>query len=150
MIEYSFVPLHTVTCEIAPNVARHYEEIKKADDNKGPPDMDWEQYNRASRLGHAVAVVARNDGQMVGYACFTIGYNPRYKKVLEANSQGLFVEKEFRSEVGEEIIDRADTFLKEIGVNEINYDNDDEVFGRFISKKGYRVKSKVWSKKHGQ
>lgn len=148
MIEYSFVPLHTVTCEIAPNVARHYDEIKTEGD-KGPPDMDWEQYDRASRLGHAVAVIARHDGQMIGYSCFTIGFNPRYKTILEANSAGLFVEKEYRAEVGEEMIDRAEQFLNGLGVKEINYDNDDEVFGRWISKKGYSVKSKLWSKKHG-
>ncbi len=149
MIDYSFVPLHTVSCEIAPNVARHYDEIKTPDDY-GPPDMDWETYNAASRAGYAVAVVARHEGVMVGYACFTIGYNPRYKTVLEANSAGVFVEKEFRAEAGEEIVQRADDYLKGIGVKETNYMGNDEVFGRLLRKNGYAQNYKVWSKKYGQ
>ncbi len=149
MIKFSFVPFHHVYDEIAPNAARYYDEMNVEGDQSAP-DINWPLYLAISKAGAAVVVTARDKGELIGYAAFTISSNPRHQQVIEATLASIFVEKPYRTKIGLKIVAEADKFLKQIGVHETNYVLDDELFGRVLRKKGYRAKYKVWSKKYGQ
>lgn len=141
------MPFHAIGHEIAPNVARHYQEMTDGDDY-GPPNIDWDGYLAASYAGRCVAVTVRDNGKLVGYSVYSIGNNPRYRHIIEANSDGIFLEKEYRGAVSREFIKKADEYLQSMGIHETNYVLSDDRVGRTLS--GYTSKYKIWSKKYGQ
>jgi GNAT superfamily N-acetyltransferase len=148
-VNFDFVPLHFVVDEIEPNVARHYEEMTEGDDY-GPPNIDWDMYIAASRANQCVCVTARDGAQLVGYGVFTVGPNPRYKHILQADSSGIFLEKEYRGTWGPAMLAAIDDYLKGIGVHETNYTLSDARVGKLLEKQGYKQTYKVWSVSYGQ
>lgn len=150
MIEFDFVQFHLVAGEIAPNVARHYREMSEGDDY-GPPNIDWDTYIQASVNGQCMTVTARDKNKLIGYAVYVIGRNPRYKHILEAESNGVFLEKEYRGKIGIRLLKKADEFLSKIGVQETNYTLSDERVGKILERNGYQTHYRIWSKKyHGK
>lgn len=146
MIEFGFVPLHEVAREIAPNIGRHYAEMTDGDDY-GLPDIDWDSYLAASYAGCVRVVTARDNGILVGYSVFTLGNNLRYKNLIEANSDGIFLEKEYRGALFKEFKKKIDEYLPSIGVREVNYCLSDDRVGRAL---GCKTTHKVWSKRYGK
>lgn len=149
MVEFDLVPFHRIIAEIAPNTERHYHEMTDGDDY-GPPDIDWNLYYQAGKANQCIAVTVRDGGKLVGYAVFTIGRNPRYRKLLEAHSDGIFLEREYRGKIGMQLLSKCDEYLQKIGVQEANYTISDELIGKLLQRKGYQSKYKIWSKKYGQ
>jgi hypothetical protein len=144
MIEFNFVPFHLVAGEIAPNVARHYREMTDGDDY-GPPNIDWDTYIQASVNGQCMTVTARDNGKLIGYSVYVIGNNPRYKHIIEADSNGIFLEKEYRGKIN--FFKEADKFLKKIA-HETNYTLSDERVGKMLERNGYKSSYKIWSIKY--
>lgn len=149
MISFDFVPLHDVAHEIQPNVERHYAEMSDGDDY-GPPEIDWETYLQASRIGLCRVVTVRDNGVLVGYSVYSIGRNLRYKNLIEASSDGIFLEKEYRGELSIRLLNKADEYLSNLGVKETNYTESDDRLGRLLARSGYQSKYKIWSKRYGQ
>lgn len=146
---FDFVALHHVVDEIKPNVARHYEEMTDGDDY-GVPDIDWDSYLAASVAGHIKVVTMRDDGKLVGYGAFTVGFNPRYKTILEATSDGIFIEKPYRGKYAQQFLRKCDFYLIMLGVREINYTLSDERIGKLLARNGYKQKYKVYGVTYGQ
>lgn len=149
MIEFDFVPFHLVAGEIAPNVSRHYQEMTDGDDY-GPPNIDWDTYIHASIQGQCLTVTVRDKKKLIGYSVYIVGPNPRYKHIIEASSNGIFLEKEYRGKHGIHFMKKADEFLKKMGVHETNYTLSDERVGKILERQGYETKYKIWSVKYGQ
>lgn len=149
MIAFGFVPLHEIAHEIAPNVARHYTEMTDGDDY-GAPDIDWDAYIATSKAGLCRAVTVRDQGKLVGYSVYSIGRNPRYKTRIEASSDGIFLEKEYRGKYGDQLIKKADEYLKNLGIHETNYIESDDRVGNLLARNGYQSPYRIWSKKYGQ
>lgn len=141
-LEWSFVPAHTIFAEIAPNIARHYAEMSEGDDY-GCPNIDWDYYLQASMSGQCVAVTLRDKGHLVGYNILTISTNPRYKHLVEASGNGLFVERPYRGRYGILLIKKAEEYLK---THEINYCIGGERFSKLLTRLGYKTTYKIWSK----
>lgn len=145
---FNFVPLHSVAGEIAPNVERHYHEMSEPDEY-GVPNIDWDAYLSASYSGQCFVLTARDDGKLIGYAVYTISKNPRYKHLIEATGNGIFIEKPYRGRLGIKILKIADEYLEKLGVHETSY-----IMGgraeKLLSRHGYKSTYKVWSKKYGQ
>lgn len=146
-MEFDFVPFHRIAAEIAPNIARHYTEMSEGDDY-GAPNLDWDSYLAASQAGQCVAVTLRDQGELVGYSVFFISRNPRYKHLIEASNNGIFLEKKYRGGYGRALSKKSDEYLQAAGVNETNYTLSDDRVGRMLG--GYQSNYKVWSKKYGQ
>lgn len=142
------VAFHEVAKEIAPNIARHHREMNKSDEY-GVPNIDWENYLELSHAGQCVAAILRDGENLAGYSVYTIGFNPRYKHILEASSDGTFLEKEYRGR-GLELLRKAHEFLFSMGVQEINYITNDETFGKLLERRGAEQSYKIWSVKNGQ
>lgn len=119
-------------------------------DGYGTPDIDWHTYIQASRAGLCRVVTVRDDNKLVGYAVYSLGRNLRYKNIIEASSDGIFLEKEYRGKLSAELIKRADQYLKTLGIHETNYILSDDRVGRLLGRSGYQSKYKVWSRKYGQ
>ena len=149
MITFDFVPLHQVGHEIAPNVERHYSEMSDGDDY-GIPQIDWDSYIAASHIGLCRVVTVRDEGELVGYAVYSIGRNLRYKNRIEASSDGVFLEKPYRGKLSNELLNMADKFLSELGIHETNYILSDDRVGKLLGRKGYKSKYKIWSKIYGK
>lgn len=147
MIEFGFVPLHEIAREIAPNITRHYTEMTEGDDY-GYPNIDWDLYLEASFAGQCKVVTVRDNGKLVGYSVFTLGRNLRYKNMIEANNNGLFLEKSYRGHLSRLLMKKSDEYLKAIGIHETNYTLSDDRIGRMLA--GYESKYKIWSIKYGQ
>lgn len=143
------MPFHAVGHEIAPNVARHYTEMSDGDDY-GQPNIDWDYYLAASHVGQCVAVIARDGEKLIGYSVYTIGNNPRYKHIIEASSDGIFLEKPYRGRLGLKFLTKANEYLSRLGVQETHYIESDETFGRMLRRVGAQSKYKIWSIKNGQ
>jgi len=143
LIEISFVPVNEVCGEIAPHVARHSRE---AEGNEANVNIDWEAYISSGLTGLCWAVTARDSGKLIGYAIYTIANNPRFKHIIEATSDGIFLEKEYRGKVA--LQKKAAEILKGVGVHEINYIlRENSKFGKVLERDGYCPNYKIWSLK---
>lgn len=139
--------MHWVIAELKPNVDRYYSEMTEGDDY-GPPDVDWDMYESASRSGQCRVVTVRDNGKLIGFSIFVISTNQRYKNRIEANSDGIFLEKPYRGQLSKALLNKSDEYLQAIGVHETNYTLSDDRIGRMLP--GYKSTYKVWSKKYGQ
>lgn len=148
MITFGIAHLHDVYEEIKPNVARHYAEMSDGDDY-GTPEIDWDSYLAASRANRCVVVTVRDEKKLVGYSVYSLGANPRYKNLVMASSDGIFLEKPYRGKLSRQLIKKADEYLKNIGVHETVYILSDDRVGQLLSRDGYQSKYKVWSHKYG-
>ncbi len=146
-ITFDFVPLHTVVREIAPHVGTHYAQMTDGDDY-GFPDIDWDSYLLASQAGLCRVVTVRDGGKLVGYSVYSFGRNLRYKEIIEASSDGIFLEKEYRGKLSSELLKRADQYLKALGIHETSYVLSDERVGKLLARNGYTAKYKVWTNKY--
>lgn len=148
-MKFDFVPLHIVAAEIAPNLARHHEEMNTGDDY-GCPNIDWDSYLKASHFGHCFCATVRDDeNKLVGYSVYQVGNNLRYKHIISATSDGMFLEKEYRDGTGIKLQKFADEKLKGLGVMETIYITNDSAFGKFLDNNGYKTEYKLWRKVYG-
>lgn len=143
-MKFDFVPLHLVAGEIAPNVEKHYFQMSEGDEY-GVPNLDWEYYLQVSHAGQCWVVTARDDQKLVGYAVYTISNNPRYKHLMEASCNGIFIEKEYRGRLGVQLIKAAEGYLKN-RVQETNYIIGGERFSKLLTRLGYKSTYRIWSK----
>lgn len=148
MMQIDFVSLNDVFDEVSKFIEQHREEIEK-DVLKSELLIDYETFKEVAQSGQAMTVILRHEQKIVGFSAFYLSRNPRNVKEFEATNHGVFVEKEFRRKYGLRILEDADKFLARLGVIEISYINDNDAFGRLLSKIGYKVKFKIWSKKNG-
>lgn len=142
-------PLSKCIDEIEQEHARHYLEMTDGDEY-GLPDVDWELYRALSQAGSIACVTLRDGEKMVGWAVFSLGTNPRYKTLLAAENQGLFIEKEYRAQWSDVFIKRCIEYMRTIGAVETNFTESDERVGKWLAKHGAKSTYKIWSFSHGQ
>ncbi len=130
--------LHSVIDEIEQSHARHYHEM----------DMDWQLYRALSQAGSMAAVTMRDNDNLVGWAVFALTTNPRYQTRLEAESQGLFIEKPYRARWSDVFIKKCIEFMRVIGAQETNFTESDERVGRWLAKHGAKSTYKIYSFNH--
>lgn len=148
MMKFDLTPLHEVVEEMQAHIAANLEEIKAA--AGGTFDVDWSTYLQASDTGNVVVLSLRHEDLLVGYSVFYISAALRDKLAVEATNHGVFLEKEYRQKFGLRMISEADKFLTRLGIKEIMYINDNEIFGRLLKVSGYQPKQTIWSKENGK
>lgn len=131
-------PLHVVLEEIEQSHAIHYQDM----------DMDWELYRALGNTGSIAAVTMHDGDKLVGWAVFVLATNPRYKTRLEAESQGLFIEKEYRARWSSVFIKQCLEYMRTIGAVETNFTESDNKVGRWLSKHGAKPTYKIYSFSH--
>lgn len=141
MIKFDLVSAHQIIKEIAPNIKQHHAEISDEELN-----VDWDYYIQASMAGQCIAITARDQDKLVGYNILTISENPRQRHIIEANGNGLYVEKPYRGTLGVRLIKETEKLLNNIGIKNISYMYCGERFERLLERLGYKTTFKVWSK----
>lgn len=145
---YNFVPFHLVAKEIAKNLEQHYDDVDLKDDY-GRPDLDWDSYLELSLAGKCKVIIVRKDERLIAYSVFCIGNNLNHKRIIEAANTGIFINKEYRGKIILEIVRKSDEFLRNLGVNEINYIIKDKRIGLLLKRVKYKAKHTIWSKLNG-
>lgn len=140
---YDFVPFHLVAEEIAKNLESHYDDVDLKDEY-GRPNLDWDSYLQLSLAGRCKVVTLRNPS-LIAYSCFCISNNLNHKGIIEAANTGIFIAKEYRGKVTLELLRKSDQFLKDLGVDEVNYVLKDDRIGILLKRAKYKAKHIVWS-----
>lgn len=128
----------------------HYLEIADDKDKKTlSPDIS--NYLALEQSNRLAIFTARDKGELVGYAFFVVNASLHYKRHLVAQNDLFFVLPSYRGRfVGGQLIDAAETLLKNAGVNEIqmrakvNHD-----FGPLLKRKGFKETEIVYRKHIG-
>jgi GNAT superfamily N-acetyltransferase len=97
----------------------HWEEVG-TDKDKIPMDVDFAYYADAARAGILHVMVARNEGELVGYHSTFVRPHVRYKSTLMGFVDVYFLHKDFRrGSTGIRLLRAAEQSLKARGVKKI-------------------------------
>ncbi len=86
--------LSQVRGEVGPLLEAHWTEIAHYTDIALNPD--WEFYELMDGDGRLRIFTARDDGKLVGYACFFVGPNRHYKQSIQAVQDVIFLHPAYR------------------------------------------------------
>lgn len=101
--------------EMAPLLALHWREIAAFQDI--PLEVDVDRYSAMEAGGALRLFIARQDGKMVGYACFVVSTNAHYRGSLQAVQDVLYVDPACRcSTIGLRLIRHCDEEMAREGV----------------------------------
>lgn len=140
---FQFLPVHKVLDDIAPLVAKHYEEAEKDDEPK--PSPDWAQYKALGEAGVCWVMTLWDSGELVGYALFMIFKSLHYGQ-KKAADDGVFILPEYRGRATVEMLDRAEAELKKLGVTQIMTSQRREKLKRLFRLRGFKETHTVLSK----
>lgn len=117
MIFYDIVPLQDILEEMKELCFSHAEETEAYKDEM-PLDPNFSVYLDLSDQGSLRFVTARDEsGKLVGYFSMIIENHPNHKSVKSCTNNLLYVKTSYRkSGVAKEMIQLAEEYLKEVGV----------------------------------
>jgi len=141
MIRIETVTIDKVLDYLKFHASRHLKETGYSH----KPDVDWELYRTLGQAKQMFAFLLKDAGQIVGYALFSIGTNPRCKTRLEATGDGLYVDSPYRVLWTSKLIKTALSQLQMMGVKSTDIITDDKVVGRWLSRQGAKNTYQVWS-----
>lgn len=134
--------------EMRPLLEAHYAEIAHYPDI--PLDVDIARYIRAEAQGQLRIYTIRIDGNLAGYADFTIARSPKYQSSLQANQGDLFLLPDYRrGRIGINFIRWCDVQLKGEGV-QVVYQHQKvkhPALGRVLEHLGYEQIDVIWGKR---
>jgi hypothetical protein len=76
-------------------IEEHWNEVV-ADKSDRKLDINWESFHAFDRIGRLITIVAREDGEVAGYAVFMIQPHFHAKQTICAHNDALFLRKESR------------------------------------------------------
>ena len=145
MITYELKPVHEVLDYLQSMEDRHYDDIK---DKSMYPEicMNWEMYEDLSREGLCYAILAVEDGEYIGYSCYTLTTDLNKNNEILAVNVALYIEKKYRGRLVVDFIEECDNILKGIEVKQVLQSYSDIRIGKLLEKAGYEPKSITWRK----
>lgn len=141
MIEYAFVPAHTIMGEGVEMLPRHAEDAAYGE----KANLDWDYYLEASIAGQCYASTVRDNGKLVGYSVYFLSTQTNHKHIIEASNSVLFIEKKYRGRAFFKLLDVAEEALKKMGAHEINYLLKNPQLGKLLARRGYKPDHTLWS-----
>ena len=119
MITYTVENWHDMKAEAAPLLERHWLEIA-ADKDEIPLAVDHESYDALADCGALHILVARKDGQMIGYYWAMVRHHLHYATTLFAFADIFYIVPEHRKGwVGYKLFTEMEKSLKARGVKKI-------------------------------
>jgi GNAT superfamily N-acetyltransferase len=133
--------------EIMPLLELHYDELT-LHKHIAKLDVNWDYYQRLQNKGKLFYLAVRDEGRLIGYSLFSVGYSPHYKELKAATNDVLFLHKLYRrGGVGIKMIKRSETELKAIGVQKILWHaKQNNSLSDLLSALGYGVEDILMSK----
>jgi len=146
MLTFQQERMHDAYREIERLVPEHWSYVTT---NEWPADVDWEAMLRLEDIGILRLMVARNAGELVGYAVFLLAPALHYKGKLFAHDDAFFLSAPHRKGGnGFKLFKAAETMLREAGVDRIVcHEKFTKVdLSTFFKHLGYRVSERNWFK----
>lgn len=133
--------------EVAPLLARHWEEVAHYQDI--PLEPDREVYEGLEARGQLRCFTARDCGQLAGYAVFLVRPNMHYKSSLQAVQDVLFLAPEYRrGRVGISLLQFSEQRLAAEGVQAVyHHVKRTTQVGRLLGRLGYELIDEVYGKR---
>lgn len=129
-------------------LVRHWEEIAHYKDI--PLEVHWPTYEAAEAVGGLRIFTARVNGELVGYACLRVHYNPHYCSSLQALQDVLFLAPEYRNaRIGRQLVAYADASVAAEGV-QVTYQHSKvrQPIDALLERQGYELVERIWAKRH--
>ena len=135
--------------EVLPILEVHRVELQSYSDMNLTPD--WDAYQRMESWDKLVWLVARENGMIVGYAVFVLGYNLHYKDYLFAVEDVFYVVNDKRgNNIAYNLVKKSEKILKEMGVDVITHHAKFiNKFAPFLERLGYNKTEIMLSKRIG-
>jgi hypothetical protein len=132
--------------EIKSLTVEHYGEVAPYKDI--PLDPDWDRYILLDKMGYLRFFTAREEGVLLGYAIYSVGFSIDYSSSYQASLMNIFITKESRGNGGKFIL-FAEEYLKEndnvqVIDHHVKAFND---YGPFLEKLGYQKMNINYSKR---
>ena len=77
-------------------IKEHWNEVTENDHSGRELDVDWDLFKLYEKNNRLVTIVARDNGEIAGYAVFIIQNHFHAKKTICAHNDALFLRKESR------------------------------------------------------
>ena len=147
--QYALESVASVTDEIKPLIAAHYDEIATYKDI--PLRPNWDAYHRAEVAGILRIYTARFMDRLVGYSIFLVTPALHYETSVQANEDVLFILPEYRKgRVGMNLIRYADESLEREGVQVLRrHVKARHDFGPLLERMGYQLEDYMFSRRLG-
>ena len=111
-------PLVKSKPEICKFVQAHYDEVNVFKDR--PLDINWDQYLKIDAAGNYRLVVARIDGELVGWIGFFVYDHLRHIGYKMAKEDWYYVVPKFRKQgIGRALFQHAETVLQKANVHRV-------------------------------
>jgi hypothetical protein len=145
MIKYTLYPVNEIINLLKRYEKKHYNDIK---DKSMYPDisMNWEIYEELGQEGLCYAVLAMDDGEIVGYSAYTLTTDLNRNSIVQAACVAMYIEKKYRGRMAVDFINKCDRILIEKDVKQVLHTYSDVRIGKLLEKAGYRPKSITWCK----
>jgi GNAT superfamily N-acetyltransferase len=126
---------------------RHNDE--QIHDPDSPLDIDRDRYLLADNMGILRAFACRDNGVLVGYACFCLNFSLRHKTRYEATEDSLYLAPEYRgSTIGVRFLKFIEAELVRDGVDLIRqHTHPGTALDRILPKMGYTHTHNEYEKK---
>lgn len=132
--------------ELWPLLEQHREELttNKAMMRLAPA---VEMYAQLEEMGHFVGLIARVDGEIVGYSGNFLNPNLHYSDLLQAENDVLFVRADQRGTLGLRLMDATEREMRERGAQIMLWHaKADTALSQLLPKRGCRVQDVIYSK----
>lgn len=145
---YSEEPIHEIIDEIAPILARHWEEVARNQD-KIPLAVGWDTYRLMTEAGTCSTVTAREDGRLVGYVINLVAPSLHYMRNVFSVNDAIYLDPACRGRgVADAMMDFCEALLRDkYGVEfchmHMKMAHD---FSPWMKKRGYVPIDMIWEK----
>ena len=132
-------------------VEEHWSEVVQDKDAR-KLDVHWDFFKKAEQSNSLVVYVARDDGQVIGYAVWLLQFHLHCRTLLTAHNDAVFVSKGKRAfGAGIKLLRHCDSELPKLGVNMIFFHVKPSVdFSGSLIKMGYRYHEGIYTRSIGE
>lgn len=149
-VTYAVEDWFAIKAEVLPLLHRHWVEVA-LDRESIPLVVDFDLYDAIATAGILHVVIARKDGELIGYFWALVKNHMHYASTLFGFTDILFIDKPHRKgRVGQNLIKAAEESLKARGVTKIFIATKTKLnLGPLFTRMGYGVHEVVYSKMIG-
>lgn len=139
--------IHDLWEELFPLLDAHWREIAHFPDI--PLDVNIARYEQAEDAGVLRTFAARRDGELVGYAIYSVAFNSHYSGSLQAVQDVLFIHPDHRrSGAGLKLLREADQQMAADGVQAVyQHEKLAHPFSPLMERLGYECIERIWVKR---
>ena len=129
-------------------IKEHWNEVTENDHSGRELDVDWDLFKLYEKNNRLVTIVARDNGEIAGYAVFIIQNHFHAKKTICAHNDALFLRKESRKgRAGFLLIKESKNILEKLypKILIMWHVKPHVDFGKFLLKIGYKKHETIYA-----